>query len=96
MTKPPTTDWSINTPLYKLVASRLGQSPIEYILAERALTPPTPYAKIAERIRNTCNSGQPASTHVELTHEAPRRWHVRYLNDMKAVAEAREAKARVA
>lgn len=90
MTKPSTV-WSLNTPLYKLVASRLGMSPIEFILRERALVPPTPYAKIAEKIRNTCNAGESEATHVDLTHEAPRRWHVRYLNDQKEVAAAREA-----
>lgn len=84
-------DWSIPTPLYKLVASRLGQSPIEFILNERAQTPPVPYAKIAEKIRQRCNENQSPSAQVDLTHEAPRRWHVRYLREQMAVAAAKEA-----
>ena len=81
--------WSLNTPLYKLVATRLGESPIEFILRHRAMTPALPYAQIAELMRNRCNIGiDHPGARVYLTHEVPRRWLRRYSADHQSATVA--------
>ena len=84
--------WSLNTPLYKLVATRLGESPIGFILRHRSDTHALPYAQIAELMRNQCNVGvEHDSQKVYLTHEVPRRWLRRYAaahDDLQAAAQA--------
>lgn len=55
-----------DTPLYQLVAEKLGRDPVELIRERRAETPPVPYTKIRDEIV--------AETGLYLTHEAPRRW----------------------
>lgn len=54
------------TPLYMLVAEKLGRDPIEMIRERRNETPPVPFTKIRDELMKT--------TQVYLTHEAPRRW----------------------
>lgn len=60
------------TPLYKLVAERLGEDPIEFIRARRAGANPMPFARIAEQIREQCNEGR--TDEIYVSHEVPRRW----------------------
>lgn len=64
-----------DTPLYKLVAARLGRDPLDLIRERRAQNPPVPFARITIEILAACNAKvtNPADQ-VYFTHEAPRRW----------------------
>lgn len=64
MANPPTTPYVPDTPLYKLVAEKLGRDPIAYIRERRAAG--VAFARITDEIKH--------ETDVYLTHEAPRRW----------------------
>lgn len=73
---PPATPTALtDRPTYKLVASRLGTDPLEFIRARRGQTPPVSFVKIRDEMLEICNRGitDPAER-VELTHEVPRRW----------------------
>jgi hypothetical protein len=56
-----------DTPLYKLIAGKLGRDPVELIHERRQQTPPVSFAQIADEFRQV--------TGEYLTHELPRRWY---------------------
>lgn len=64
-----------DTPLYKLVAARLGRDPLDLIRERRAQDPPVPFARITQEILAVCNQRLTGTANeVYFTHEAPRRW----------------------
>lgn len=58
------------TPLYQLLAEKLGRDPLDFIHQRRSQRPPVPYTKIRDELFHL--------TGIYLTHEAPRRWYRRY------------------
>lgn len=62
------------TPLYQLLAEKLGRDPLEVIHEMRSQTPPAPYTKIRDELVRLSGG-------IYLTHEAPRRWYGQWLSE---------------
>jgi hypothetical protein len=58
-----------------------GGDLMEFIVAQRATTPPTPYRHIATTLI--------ALTGIDITHEAPRRWYLDHLRQQGVIDPAR-------
>jgi hypothetical protein len=62
-------------PMYKLVASRLGCDPIEFIQKRRGNSPPATFVAIRDEMMEIINRGVTnPNDRIYITHEVPRRW----------------------
>lgn len=81
---PPVSDSGVfNSPMYRLVATKLGEDPATLIKRLRDQTPPMSYARIADLLQER--------TQEYVTDEIPRRWYLELLDRTQPQPEAQTA-----